>query len=901
MEGLIILILLCIPAIMLFRWLFVREKLQQIEHKLEALEANIRRIEWERLHQKPAQSAPVVEPPAAPAAPPVIIHPRVEDFLQRPEPPGPPPEPARPDPQPTRAPASLAPDPQPAAPDPVSEAVPAPAINWEVFVGGNVINKLGVFIIVLGLALGLRLAWQHAGPAGRVAMSYATGFLMLGGGVWSENRERFRTFGYGLIGGGWAALYLTSYAMYGIPEAKILDSPLIATVLLLAVAAGMIAHSLQYGSQSLTALASGIAFVTLAISDVTTFSVVALIPLSVALLYIAYRNDWARFAVFGLVATYITCGLHKDTGAPLWQTQSLFLAYWILFEAFDLLRANPVLLPLNALGFLALSWGKWQHAAPSDMWQLAAGASALYLISTAFRARSDRWRPAVTLQAALCVVAILLKLHNQEVPLALLIAGELYFLAGLRWNSDWLRGIAAAFFALEVGHLLIGEVDHIPLRTWEPVAVATIAVFYLNRALRAGDVIYGYVAVGLAAVVSGFESTAETVGRVWSVLAFAPFAYGWLRRQSDFRIQGYALAAIGAIATAIYAPHPPIALAIGAAAAYAFVQIALQSAPDRFSDSEREAVRVAASLVTVTGLATLVWKLVPGDWLGVGWLALAAVLLEAGLVEMPAEFRVEAYLIGLLGAARAIGFDLNSKFALISAALAYLLAFRSTRDPNARHGRYFTFPATLFLLAGLAAVLPAWAVSPAWALVAVALIEIPVEGFEIQALLVGAAAFARCVSIDFNSTDALLSTVPVIVCYVAALVRRDRASIARMCFALATAILAAALIWNEVSGSVLTIAWGLEGVALLAAGFPLRDRILRLSGLALLMGCIGKLFLWDLRNLDTLPRIFSFVILGALLVAVSWIYTRFRETVQKFLKRGPPGLRFVRIQLCARC
>jgi len=76
---------------------------------------------------------------------------------------------------------------------------------------------------------------------------------------------------------------------------------------------------------------------------------------------------------------------------------------------------------------------------------------------------------------------------------------------------------------------------------------------------------------------------------------------------------------------------------------------------------------------------------------------------------------------------------------------------------------------------------------------------------------------------------------------------------------------------------------GLEGVALLVAGFPLRDRILRLSGLALLIGCIGKLFVWDLRNLETLPRIFSFVILGALLVAVSWIYTRFRETVQRYL------------------
>jgi Predicted membrane protein (DUF2339) len=886
MEFLIALILLSIPAIMLFRWLFVRERLQEFERRLEEMEAAIRRIEWARAHEKPAQAAqpappptpapkPVtVEPPIEPPTPalPPVVAPRVEDVLECPAPP------------PT--------SPEPPAPPP---APPEPAIDWEVLVGGNLLNKLGVFIAVIGIALLLRYAWQNVGPAGRVIMSYATGAAMLGGGMWAETRERFRTFGYGLIGGGWAALYLTTYAMYGIPEAKILDDSFLATFLLLLVAAGMMVHSLKYRSQTVTGLACGIAFITLAISDVTTFSVLALIPLALALLYIAYRYDWARFAVFGLVATYFTCGIHKDTGAPIWQTQSLFLVYWILFEVFDILRPDPVLLPLNALGFLVLSYGKWQHAAPADLWQLAAGASTLYLVSTALRARSGRWRPAVALQAALLVTAVLLKLHNQEVPLALLIAGECYYLAGsgaigltredgvVSFSSRWLLGIAASLFALSVGHLVIGEVDHVPLRTWEPVAIATIAAFYVNRALRASDVIYGYVAAGLAALVSGLESTAETVGRVWSLLAFAPFAFGWLRRQVDFRIQGYALAAIGAIATAIYAPHPPIALAVGSAVAYAFVQIAIQSAADRFVASERDALRLAASIVAAGGLTALAWKLVPGDWLGVAWMVLAVVLFEAGLLDMPSEFRVEGWIVAIVGVTRVAAFDMNSRYALISAALAYYLAFRSSQRDQTHPARFFSFPATLFLLAGLAAVLPARAVTPAWALVAVALFEIPAGGFDIQSILVSGAVFVRCLAIDFNSPDAMLSVIPAIACYAAALVRRDRASVARTFCAIAAAALTGALIWHEVSGSMLTIAWGLEGVALLAAGFPLLDRILRLSGLALLIGCIGKLFIWDLRNLDTLPRIFSFVILGALLVAVSWVYTRFRETVQRYL------------------
>jgi len=115
------------------------------------------------------------------------------------------------------------------------------------------------------------------------------------------------------------------------------------------------------------------------------------------------------------------------------------------------------------------------------------------------------------------------------------------------------------------------------------------------------------------------------------------------------------------------------------------------------------------------------------------------------------------------------------------------------------------------------------------------------------------------------------------------MLRRPEGSRLRMYFSLLAAALAAVLIFHEVSGSVLTIAWGIEGVALLAAGFPLRDRVLRLSGLALLAVCTGKLFFWDLRNLDTLPRIVSFIVLGLLLVAVSWVYTRFRDQVKRML------------------
>src|SRR5262249_40747517 len=47
---------------------------------------------------------------------------------------------------------------------------------------------------------------------------------------------------------------------------------------------------------------------------------------------------------------------------------------------------------------------------------------------------------------------------------------------------------------------------------------------------------------------------------------------------------------------------------------------------------------------------------------------------------------------------------------------------------------------------------------------------------------------------------------------------------ARAFYSLLATVLLAVLLFYEVSGSVLTVAWGIQGVALLAAGFPLTDR-----------------------------------------------------------------------------
>jgi uncharacterized membrane protein len=93
----------------------------------------------------------------------------------------------------------------------------------------------------------------------------------------------------------------------------------------------------------------------------------------------------------------------------------------------------------------------------------------------------------------------------------------------------------------------------------------------------------------------------------------------------------------------------------------------------------------------------------------------------------------------------------------------------------------------------------------------------------------------------------------------------------------------AAVILTQADGSLVTLLLGLHGLGLVVAGLLSGERVMRLCGLALLLVCLLKLFLYDLRELEPLPRILSFVILGVVLLGISWTYTRFREQIRKLL------------------
>jgi hypothetical protein len=91
------------------------------------------------------------------------------------------------------------------------------------------------------------------------------------------------------------------------------------------------------------------------------------------------------------------------------------------------------------------------------------------------------------------------------------------------------------------------------------------------------------------------------------------------------------------------------------------------------------------------------------------------------------------------------------------------------------------------------------------------------------------------------------------------------------------------LLFLQLHAEMITVAWGIEGVLVFLFALLVGERSFRLAGLALLMTCVGKLIFWDVWNLLPRDRYLSFIVLGAALLLVSFLYTRYREAIHKYL------------------
>ncbi|HYM10451.1 MAG TPA: DUF2339 domain-containing protein, partial [Bryobacterales bacterium] len=360
------------------------EQIARLTTRVHSLEQE--RAKWQSLSERVAGLEQQLhlprEPVPAPAPPPVPAVP----LPRAPEPaPFPPPvEPAAPLPvsPPIREPSPITtPAFEPVSAAPLSERWKS-ILNLEATLGTNWLNKLGVIVLVFGIAFFLAYQLQTLGPAGKVLVGYFVSAAMLVGGLFLERRDRYRIFARAAIGGGWALAFFTTYAMYHVPAARVLGSQALDLVLLLAVSVAMVAHTLRYRSQVVTGLAFLLAFSTVTISHVSVYSLAASAVLALGLVVIVLRMQWYEMEVFGILATFGNhfiwlrpiiepMGAHHRPFPEFFASAGLLALYWAVFRTSYLVRridsersenVSTVAALLNSLLLLALM--KYQSVYP---------------------------------------------------------------------------------------------------------------------------------------------------------------------------------------------------------------------------------------------------------------------------------------------------------------------------------------------------------------------------------------------------------------------------------------------------------------------------------------------------------------------------------------------------------
>src|SRR5262249_6990833 len=127
----------------------------------------------------------------------------------------------------------------------------------------------------------------------------------LGLGLFFERNERWRILARAGIAGGWSLAFFTTYAMYHVPAARVIQNQATDLVLLLVAGAAMVGHSLRYRSQVTTGMAFLLSFLTVTISQSDVYSLSANGILVAGLAIIVWRFSWFELEVFGILAAFL--------------------------------------------------------------------------------------------------------------------------------------------------------------------------------------------------------------------------------------------------------------------------------------------------------------------------------------------------------------------------------------------------------------------------------------------------------------------------------------------------------------------------------------------------------------------------------------------------------------------
>jgi hypothetical protein len=703
-----------------------RDELGLLTRRIYELERNV-----DQLHGAIANAAATLQPEPAPA-PPVAAK---EILLQAA---APPPETATEKPPEIRE--ARLPTPSPAPPTPPAGTGPAAAgagpqvpsllagatrtarardprqwADLEERLGANWLNKIGIVVLVFGVAFFLNYTMRHLGPAGKIAVGYALGVFLIVLGDVGVRHDRYRITSRAVLGGGWAIAYFTTYALHNVAAVRVVESAALGFALLFAVTALMVEHSLRYNSQVATGFAYLLGFAGVAVSRITVGTLGASVVLAASLVVVLWRRRWYAIEPPAVLATYAVhwiwlqqifdaLGGHKPF-PELRASVALLTLYWLVWMVSYFLR-DPAeaqaqkLLTLsflfNAGGYLAVM--RYQSLYPQLRFWFLIVTGAAYLGLAALSKRLTRREGFIltsTLGAALAAAAIPYRYSGGRLEIIWLVEAEAFLVAGWRLVEAHLRKLGWALLAALTIYVTLHDLSPRLARWRAPDAqlgwtlLALAAGFYLNAwlaprllqkqstetdvaATTASDVL----ATGFLLAAAWVALPFMWVGLAWVALAALLGEAGRWDRVKLLRDCGHGAALLALLRLmAINLPYAPAVhdsmrlLTVGLSAAIFY--FASQrftppaTTPEAAGGLRARLLRWGGWPAAYTGSATLlaallIWKEVTNTAIGLGWALFGLALVEIARARGDRPLRAQGHALLALSFARIFIADLNA-------------------------------------------------------------------------------------------------------------------------------------------------------------------------------------------------------------------------------------------------
>ena len=389
-------------------------------------------------------------------------------------------------------------------------------IAVEEFVGLNLLNKVGILMLVIGGGFFLRIAYQWVGPEIKLAGLTLLASLALVGGEYYVRKSsgNFRLFGLGLAAGGSVLLFFNAFAAYHVDATRVIapENSTFAYLLLLIVSGGIVANSLRYDSEAFTGFAYLLAFISISINESAAsverftghFALGALAILAASLILVISLRRWKFLGVLGLLGTYANFFWYATAlprtlegfvwrGQPLTEPSGVFdftsagpdyflfaflylLIYWIVFTVsvftiqVDDRASRRVATYLNVANVLCFYLLVVYIRPPATEWGAFAITGGLGLACIAIAVlgrltgRDYLWTSSVILGTGLLALAIPFRFSDYGLVFGWLIQSTVLAALGYRLREPLFRYAAyaillanvGAFFDLDSGNLIYG-------------------------------------------------------------------------------------------------------------------------------------------------------------------------------------------------------------------------------------------------------------------------------------------------------------------------------------------------------------------------------------------------------------------------------------------------------------